>query len=213
MREAVIHLSDDELESMGFAEVVAETRAAGLVDVTELVCHGAGGILEVRVEEPLDPDALDGFDAVPWWERLAADTEGVTYLMKVEPTTEDAESIEEHATAHDVTAVTEDGIDLSVVGSDAEIGDSVAAIDDADVSPSLRRLTDFEGTPEDVGDRLTDRQREIVETAYGLGYYEIPRAATTDEVADAVGVTPSTVAEHLQRAERNLISHIVASPR
>jgi len=214
MREAVIHLSDDELETLGFREVVAATRAAGLLDVTELVCQGAGGILEVRVEDPLDPAALDGFAAVAWWERLTTDAETVTYLMKVDPQTDGATgSIEEHATAHDVAAVTADGIDLSVVGSDEAISDSVAAIDDAGVAPLLRRLTDFEGTPAGVADRLTDRQREIVETAYDLGYYEIPRAATTDEVADAVGVTPSTVAEHLQRAEKNVIGRIVAAPR
>lgn len=213
MREAIIELSDEELAAIGFKDVVDATRAAGLRDVTELVCHGAGGILEVRVAEPVPAAALDRFGAVRWWERLTGDDDGVTYLMKVEPTTGgDAPSLEGNATAHEVAAVTEGGIELSVVGSEAEISESIAAIDASGVSPLLRRLTDFEGTPASVGEELTDRQREIVETAYGMGYYEVPRAVSTDDVAREVGLDASTVAEHLQRAERNVLSQVVTTP-
>lgn len=214
MREAIIHVSDEELAAMGFKEVVAAARDAGLRDVTELVCHGDGGILQVQVEDPIPPTALDGFEAVVWWERLTSGAAGVTYLLKVEPTTDtpDPATLDEHATAHDIAAVNEDGLELSVVGSEAEISESVAAIDEAGVSPLLRRLTDFDGTSTSVGDGLTNRQREIVETAYGMGYYEIPRAATTADVAEAVGLDASTVAEHLQRAQRNVVSELVATP-
>jgi len=42
--------------------------------------------------------------------------------------------------------------------------------------------------------------------------YEVPRGASTDDVAEAVGLDPSTVAEHLQRAERNLLGQLLDAP-
>jgi predicted DNA binding protein len=59
--------------------------------------------------------------------------------------------------------------------------------------------------------RLTARQREVIQTAFDLGYYEVPRAASTETVADELGLDSSTVAEHLQRAERNLLSEQLSS--
>ena len=40
-----------------------------------------------------------------------------------------------------------------------------------------------------------------------MGYYEVPREASTADIAAEIDVDPSTVTEHLQRAERNLLSH------
>lgn len=212
MREAIIQLDDRELAAIGLAEVVAATRAAGLRDVTELVCEGAGGILQVRVEEPIPPADLDRFEAVAWWERLAATDDGVTYLCKVEPTdAPDGCALDDHATAHDVTGVHEGGFDLSVVGSQAEISRSITAIDEAGMTPLLERLSDFEGAGSSPVETLTDRQREVVETAYAMGYYEVPRSASTEDVAAEVGLDPSTVAEHLQRAERNVLGQLIES--
>ncbi|MFB6095742.1 MAG: helix-turn-helix domain-containing protein [Halodesulfurarchaeum sp.] len=212
MREAVIQLSDRELEAMGLADVVQATREAGLRDVTELVCHGTGGVLQVRVEDEIPPADLDRFEAVEWWERLHTSSSGEVYLCKVvvqEST--DAADLDEHATMHELRSIHESGVDVSVVGSQEEINESVAAFDEAGVTPLLHRLTDFEGSGTPSVDSLTDRQREVLETAYSMGYYEIPRSASTEEVAEAVGLDPSTVAEHLQRAEHNVMGRVLES--
>jgi hypothetical protein len=52
---------------------------------------------------------------------------------------------------------------------------------------------------------LTERQYETVATALSLGYYDTPRAATHDDVAAALDCAPSTVSEHLQKAEAALV--------
>ena len=76
---------------------------------------------------------------------------------------------------------------------------------------SLRRLVAGDAAA-DPGDatvvdrgRLTDRQREVVETAHRLGYFEYPRGATAEAVASALGVSPSAFAETLRAAERALL--------
>ena len=56
-----------------------------------------------------------------------------------------------------------------------------------------------------LGSLLTARQREAVEAALDLGYYEIPREASHEDVARALECAPSTAAEHLRKAEARLV--------
>jgi predicted DNA binding protein len=52
---------------------------------------------------------------------------------------------------------------------------------------------------------LSERQQETIETALELGYYDTPRAATHEDIADELGLAPSTVSEHLQKGEAALV--------
>jgi predicted DNA binding protein len=81
---------------------------------------------------------------------------------------------------------------------------------DAGMTVTLERLTEYDG-PRTTADTLTERQREVVRTAYSMGYYEVPRSSSTEDVAERVGLDPSTVAEHLQRAEQNLLGEILVT--
>jgi predicted DNA binding protein len=57
----------------------------------------------------------------------------------------------------------------------------------------------------DIDDRLTERQREVFETARQHGYYEWPRGTTAAVLADEIGVAKATVLEHLRKAEAKLL--------
>ncbi|WP_232700854.1 helix-turn-helix domain-containing protein [Halobacterium wangiae] len=74
----------------------------------------------------------------------------------------------------------------------------------------LHRLTQ-EGDAEPPGDGLTDRQREALRTAYELGYFEIPRRASLEDVATQLDISASSVSERLRRAQTQLIEETVAT--
>ncbi|APE94533.1 helix-turn-helix domain-containing protein [Halodesulfurarchaeum formicicum] len=57
---------------------------------------------------------------------------------------------------------------------------------------------------------LTDRQREVLETAHRLGYFDHPKGANAGEVADELGITTSTFTEHLAAAQSKLLNSILA---
>jgi hypothetical protein len=57
--------------------------------------------------------------------------------------------------------------------------------------------------------RLTDRQLEVVETAWQLDYFEDPRGATGTEVAAALDISRSTFAEHLAAAQRKVLGDVL----
>lgn len=56
-----------------------------------------------------------------------------------------------------------------------------------------------------VGVTLTEKQREALAVAIGAGYYEDPREASLDDLADELGITPSGVSQRLNAIERKLV--------
>ena len=107
-----------------------------------------------------------------------------------------------HVTLHasDVEALRELVADLRGQFGDLSIAylvRSVESDDGADLVPVDLR-------------KLTDRQREVLSTAHELGYFEYPREANAEAVADALGIQPSTFAEHLAAAQRKLLDELLA---
>ena len=55
-----------------------------------------------------------------------------------------------------------------------------------------------------LDERLTDRQREALQTAYIGGFFEWPREQSGEEIASVMGITQSTFLQHLRVAERKV---------
>jgi predicted DNA binding protein len=53
--------------------------------------------------------------------------------------------------------------------------------------------------------QLTKRQEEIIKIAYEKGYYEVPKKITINALAKIFKVSPSTLAEILQRGEKKIM--------
>lgn len=56
-----------------------------------------------------------------------------------------------------------------------------------------------------AAERLTDRQSDVLRTAYLMGYYEWPRDHTAEEVSDRMDITSATLHYHLRAAQRNFL--------
>ncbi|MFD1513585.1 helix-turn-helix domain-containing protein [Halomarina rubra] len=56
-----------------------------------------------------------------------------------------------------------------------------------------------------VGRRLTARQREALDAALDVGYYDVPRTDGVAAVAERLDCAPSTASTHLRKAEANLV--------
>ncbi|OAQ52440.1 hypothetical protein HTG_12515 [Natrinema mahii] len=53
---------------------------------------------------------------------------------------------------------------------------------------------------------FTDRQREVVQTAYHGGFFEWPRRATGEEIADSLSISSPAFHKHVRSAERKLFA-------
>ncbi|WP_336325638.1 helix-turn-helix domain-containing protein [Halovenus sp. HT40] len=72
---------------------------------------------------------------------------------------------------------------------------------------TLGTLTEFEEQSES---QVTDRQREVVREALSRGYYDWPRKITNEELAEELEISRATLHEHLRKAERTLLSSVLA---
>jgi predicted DNA binding protein len=64
-----------------------------------------------------------------------------------------------------------------------------------------------------IDDSLTERQREVLLTAFESGYYEWPRTCTGEELADSMGISSATFSEHIHTAERKLLELLIERSR
>lgn len=111
--------------------------------------------------------------------------------------------------------------DVTVTVRDWETLRSMAdEIDDRFGRFDLNGVTEIDraGEPLDSGrlsevliSKLSDDQLVVLETAYEIGYFEVPREATAGDVAEALGIAQSTVSERLRVAQRNLFELIYGS--
>ncbi|MFD1563893.1 helix-turn-helix domain-containing protein [Haloarchaeobius amylolyticus] len=60
---------------------------------------------------------------------------------------------------------------------------------------------------------LTDRQYEVLTTAYDADYFEVPRGVTQDDLADRLDISDSAVSQRLRRAISELIAATVENGR
>lgn len=100
---------------------------------------------------------------------------------------------------------------LTYYGTDRPFHEAMAAVPER-VTVKLERKSDFEPTESPLISKLTVKQREILQTAVDLGYYELPRETTLEEVGDEHDLTAATVGEHLQKVERKLVTTVADDP-
>jgi len=53
---------------------------------------------------------------------------------------------------------------------------------------------------------MTEPQREALVLAHEMGYFDVPRTASTADVADELGVAPASASERLRRAQGHLVA-------
>lgn len=206
MRQAVLNVDHDTLAEFGY-DVFQD---AGLRDIEILSCEGSRGVSRIHLEERPDEQRLNDLDMIQWWEHVSATESEHVYLVEINVTDQldtngvDADGLlrAERAEVHDY------GFTFDQVGSQEQLSDMLTELQAAGVDISLEKLQDYrvQKTPLDA---LTDRQHEVLEAAYELGYYDAPRRSSTAEAAAELGVDDSTVAEHLQRAEHNLLGALL----
>jgi predicted DNA binding protein len=98
-------------------------------------------------------------------------------------------------------------IRVSVIGQDDVVQEAIDHVPD-NVRLELEQLSDYDPELRELSSLLTDRQREILDAAVEVGYYQVPRKATHEDIADLVGISTTTVGEHLRKIEARLLSEI-----
>ncbi|WP_306298113.1 helix-turn-helix domain-containing protein [Thermococcus litoralis] len=100
-----------------------------------------------------------------------------------------------------------EGVNLYVICEDELVGDVISTIKNV-YRAEVIGVEEY--SPEDSPVlKLSKRQFEVLLFAYKSGYFDNPRRITLRELAQILGLSPSTVKEHLRKAERKILEELI----
>jgi PAS domain S-box-containing protein len=198
------------------------TRLATAADCTLTYEGGvqqtAGGdYVFVTVEDaPLDAvvDAMTGLRVVEAVQRIrGGDAGGVLRLRLAEPFL--ATELADHGAVLRSATASPTGAELVIdVSGSVEVRHVTQFIGErfSDIeltSKQTREQASEHGFYASVLDRLTERQLEVLETAYYSGFFESPRKATGEVVADSLDISPQAFYQHIRTVQRKLFAALI----
>lgn len=93
-----------------------------------------------------------------------------------------------------------------------ELSDFRMYCQDHDIPIELTELHAISSLKSDREYDLTDGQRKALVLAYSNGYFDSPRDATQDDIADELGITRQAVSSRLHRGIRRLVASTLIAP-
>lgn len=94
---------------------------------------------------------------------------------------------------------------FNLIGTHGDLQTAIEALPDG-VRADVQRIAEYDQRVDTIASVLSDRQFEAVMAGVETGYYNVPREATKDDIAERLGCSPSTASEHLRKAESKIIS-------
>ncbi len=98
---------------------------------------------------------------------------------------------------------------VSLLGSGGVIKRFLRMLGNANLRYALVSLTDAKFSSNSPLGRLTEKQQKVVETAFNLGYYDLPRRASSADVAKKLGIAEPTLVRHRRKAEHRLLEELL----
>lgn len=102
-----------------------------------------------------------------------------------------------------------DRCQFSMVGSSDELYNIIAAAKENGWGFEVLSVQKYDPHVSSVFSSLTEKQKEILLQAYKNGYFDHPRKINAGELAGKLGMHKTTLLEHLHKAEKRLIGHII----
>ena len=174
-------------------------------------------LMVFRVAGPKNPyiEALEHSPSIRYYETTAVSSTGSGFSVLVEDEITDIarQIVETYADERvivipPVVFYPNRSADLQFVGENPSLQRLLDRLPDA-IDTEVRRLTTAGPSMAPFVDRLTDRQRRVVAVALEQGYYDEPRTATLEDVAAELDLAAGTVAEHVRKAESQLVKHVL----
>lgn len=184
------------LDLLGDGSAIAVYEMRGDPDRLEPVLADADG---VRIAEVFNEDG-DAFDL---YLRFDPEPLGAALL----------DLLDRHGLVLDTPAsfTADGGLVVTVAGPASAFRDALEAVPDG-IDLSLATTGEYDPAEHDLASVLTDRQREVVSAAIEAGYYEVPREVTQAELAERFACSPTTVGDHLRKAESRVLSAVFGQP-
>lgn len=101
-------------------------------------------------------------------------------------------------------------IKASFLGTSLQIKRLLQLIRKSGLQFTIVGVSDARFSPTSPLGLLTEKQLEVLLTAYKLGYYDIPKKVNADQIAEKLHIRGPTVVRHREKAEKRLLSALLS---
>lgn len=108
------------------------------------------------------------------------------------------------------TNLTKNGLIIQLVGKQTAIMDFLNAIRG---KVKVDRVTTGKGGEGMVEKGPSIQQFRVIKTAFENGWYDVPKGISIRDLADKLDLSKSSVAEHLVRAENNIVGNFLENSK
>jgi hypothetical protein len=102
-----------------------------------------------------------------------------------------------------------DCLSFSMVGDPEDFSTFVKDAAEKGWGLEILSVCDYNPGASGIFDILTPKQKEILLESYRSGFFEHPRKINAGELAEKMGLHKTTLLEHIHKAEKRLIGHIL----
>ena len=102
-----------------------------------------------------------------------------------------------------------DCLSFSMVGDPDDFSTFVKDAAEKGWGLEILSVCDYNPGASGIFDILTPKQKEILLESYRSGFFEHPRKINAGELAEKMGLHKTTLLEHIHKAEKRLIGHIL----
>jgi hypothetical protein len=103
-----------------------------------------------------------------------------------------------------------DRMKVEVVGKETDVKRLLKHANKWSNTYKILGLASVDAKAESPLSKLSTKQKQALLTAFALGYYDVPRRISSEDLARHLNADKSTIVEHLRKAERKLIDGIIA---
>lgn len=103
-----------------------------------------------------------------------------------------------------------DRMKVEVVGKEMDVKKLLQHANKWSNTYKILGLASIDAKAESPLSKLTAKQKQVLLTAFALGYYDVPRRVSSEDLSHHLKADKSTIVEHLRKAERRLIDGIIA---
>jgi len=155
----------------------AASQLVGIDEVQQISADGEGGVLRLRLTQPFLALELADHGAV--FREATADPTTTTLVIDIP-----------------------DSIDVRTI---------IQLVRETFAGVELRAKQTLDQTAEHnlyskFLDSVTERQLEVIQTAYYSGFFESPRESTGEDVAETLGISPPAFYQHARTVQRKLFA-------
>ena len=98
---------------------------------------------------------------------------------------------------------------MTLVGSTKQIKDTLRIVENLGILYRILQLTDSKFSSDSPLCVLTDKQRKVLIASYRLGYYDVPRRISSEQLSKKLNLHKSALAAHRRKAELRVLSQIL----